>query len=345
MSLGCGTLASPTGDLLAKGIGAAARSNGKQHTLPEKAYHHRIKADDVVDHWADPKSSLNPGSFSKVKSHPTRLWGTQSATTLGGTNREDMAQPDLWRSGEYWNVDSNIRIWGEHETRRGAAAANHDVHRHDQICRYMLEPQPAIGRLSRQTVPRITTSGVVKPDTCFLECWGFDLGLRDRQAKPVTTFKPVNKGRQFRSLRSFNRDFGHMAETLRSQRTTASVPGATHIDGARTFRMEDVGGEAGALKAEADDVADKQGRTYGSRSCNFWEEYGHCTRREGAKLSHGVHSPAFTSHREDYPIKYQLELNPASVYTLKYKKDGMDALRRHDAKDYAPGQTLKLSQE
>lgn len=345
MSLGCGTLASPTGKILAKGIAASSRGNGKQHTLPENAYHKRIKTEDVETHWADPKSSMVPGSFSRVKAHPTRLWGSQSLTQLGGTHREDLAQPDLWKSGEYWNVDSNIRTWGEHEIRRGAAASNHDVHRHDQICRYMLEPQPVVGRLSRQTQPRITTSGVVKPDTCFLECWGFDLGLRDRQAQPIGCFKPVNKGRQFRSQRNFKRDFGHMAETLRSQRLTASTPGLTHIDGARTYRPEDVGGEAGELKSEDDDAMDKKGRTHGSRSCNWWEEYGHCTRREGAKMSHGVHSPAFTVHREDYPIKYQLELNPASVYTLKFKKEGADALRRHVKKEYAPGQTMTMRGE
>eukprot|EP00929_Paragymnodinium_shiwhaense_P108987 TRINITY_DN75343_c0_g1_i1.p1 TRINITY_DN75343_c0_g1~~TRINITY_DN75343_c0_g1_i1.p1 ORF type:complete len:341 (-),score=47.24 TRINITY_DN75343_c0_g1_i1:64-1086(-) len=340
MSYGCGTLASPSGELLARGIEKSSRGNGKQHTLPETAKHTRIKQDDVQDHWLDPRSSMTPGSFTKSRSHPTRLWGSQSATELGGTHREDTMQPDLWRTGEYWNVDSNIRIWGEHEVRRGGAASNHDVHRHDQICRYMLEPQPVIGRLSREQPARITTSGVVKPDTSFLECWGFDLGLRDRQAAPVKCFKPVNKGRQFRSLRNFKqRNFAEMAETMRSQRTTFSTPGQTLIDGGRTFKTEEVAGETG------EESESRPGMTYGSRSCNFWDEYGHCTRREGARLSHSVHSNAFTAHKEDYPIKYQLELNPASVYTLKFRREGHDALRRKDPKEYMPGQSPKVFRE
>jgi len=169
MSLGSGTLANP--HAFKKGTRKAARSNGKQHTLPQNPHTDRIFQEDVEPHWSP-----------KQPKTPTRLWGTvKPVRGLGGEVRED-GVADFWSTGEYWNVDSNIRKWGEHEVRRNAASAAHDVHRHDQYVRIVLPPQPGE---KKQRPERSCVSGVVSPADAFLEAWGFDLGLRDRQARPT----------------------------------------------------------------------------------------------------------------------------------------------------------------
>jgi hypothetical protein len=204
----------------------------------------------------------------------------------------------------------------------------HDIHRHDQKARITLLPQPVVGRLSRENKPRVTTSGFLSPDSCFLENWGFDLGLRDRQAAPATLWKPVGKCEQFRSVRSHNWDKKRMAESQRSMRLTASCPGETMTSTAVRMQPEDIGGEAGELAAGNDSDIVKMGRTHGSRSCHYWDSYDHTVKREAAKMAIGVHSPSHTSHPEEYPFKHG-DLNPAAVYSLKFKKEGHDGLRKH----------------
>mmetsp|Transcript_38188 Transcript_38188/g.122800 ORF Transcript_38188/g.122800 Transcript_38188/m.122800 type:complete len:349 (-) Transcript_38188:45-1091(-) len=305
MSHGCGTLGGPSG--FRTGNLAAASSNGKQHSLPKAPAHGATNKLAVTDHWADQAKG------------PTRLWGTTTKTKLGGEERLDGA-PDHWEKGEFWNVDSNIKIWGEHEVKRNASSSAHDVHRHDQITRTLLEPLKGQEKIGvRQCV-----SGVVSPDCCFLEAWGFDLGSRDRQGRPAPLWKPPTSGEHFRSERSFERDLGRMTENFRSMRRSKTLPG--NIMPVQTVRLkhEDVGGEAGE---HAPPTQDEAGRSFGSRSCRFWDSYDHASRREAAKLACSVHSASASQHRE-FPHK-DCELDPAAVYTLKYRKLGEDSLRKH----------------
>lgn len=312
MSYGAGTGAVPSAFNL--GTAGAARSNGKQHSLPENPHHHKIDPEDIVAHW-----DIN------TKKGPTRLWGETKSTKYGGLERHESCGHQ-WLQGEYWNVDSNIRKWGLHEVKRNAAAANHDVHRHDQYERFVLPPKPGSDKPPRQCV-----SGVVSPDSCFLEAWGFDLGLRDRQGNNTTLWKPVRSGEMFRSDRSFNRHLPRMVENYRALRKTASMPGTILAD---TLRPEDVGGEAGEL-ATRDDTNwqdNRAGRTHGSRSCYGWDNYDHTARREAAKMSCGTHCPSMKEHNQGHPFKEELELNPASIYTKKFRVNGEDSLRRHMGK-------------
>lgn len=327
MSHGCGTLGSPgsSGTILRKSNAAAASSNGKQHTLPKHPRHRLTDGEAVEAHWGidQPKG-------------PTRLWGTTKATRIGGVEREEGSE--LWLKGEYWNCDSNICIWGPHEVKRNAAQQNHDVHRHDQIARVVLPPHPGT-RNGRAQVPKQCMSGVVSADSCFLEAWGFDLGLRDRQANPTGLWKPVNSSQMFRAERSYNRDTKRLLENFRTMRKTASVPGTTMPANVVTLRPEDVGGEAGDAASSEDHMLDRMGRTHGSRSCTFHDTYDHASKREAAKMACAIHSPSFKSHPHAYPIKEHLELNPASVYTRKFKQSGEDALRKHITPSEKMGRT------
>lgn len=318
MSYGCGTLSSPHHKMGSNMTAKAASGNGKQHNIPAKTMHPHITKEMVEAHW-EPR-----GASGKS---PTRLWGSASATKFGGEIRAD-GEPQAWTSGEMWNCDSNIRKWGEHEMRRNAAASSHDVHRHDQIGRVVLQPMQGA---KRQMAPRLCLSGCVSADSSFLEAWGFDLGLRDRQAKPVSLWQPVTKNEQFRGLRSYERDIPRVVENNRSLRRTASTPGVlpTNPDVAFTLRPEDIGGEAGdSMSPDANDL-EKQGRTHGSRSCRGWDGYDHASKREAARLSNAIHSPMLKEHPEGYPFVDEVELHPAAIYTRRFKQGGENACRRH----------------
>jgi len=312
--LGCGTLGGPSG--FRTGNLCASSTNGRQHSLPKNAAHQLLETEDVKAHWT-----------AEQTRGPSRLWGQTKPHRLGGEIRVD-STPELWTTGEYWNVDSNIRIWGEHETRRNAAEAAHDVHRHDQITRIVLPASPGSGKPGRQCV-----SGVVSADCCFLEAWGFDLGLRDRQASPATLWRPPGGAEMFRAERSFIRNTGRMAESFRTLRKSSSLPASPSKTKQRpaivtTLKPEDIGGEAGDLAAPEDAQLASMGRTHGSRSCQFWDRFDHAAKREAAKLALSVHSPTFNAHPA-HPMKDHMEMQPAAVYTRKYKQSGEDALRRH----------------
>lgn len=309
MSIGCGTLGGPQGFRI--GNLAASISNGKQHTLPKNPAHFPTDKLDITNHWE-----------SDQPKGPTRLWGSTKSNKLGGEDR--IEGPDLWLKGEFWNVDSNIRAWGEHETRRNAASAAHDVHRHDMITRVVLPPVQGSGlQESRQCV-----SGVVSADSCFLEAWGFSLGRRDRQARPATLWKPANADEAFRAERSYNRNIGRLVENSRSLRRTATVPGSIHPPNVVTLKPEDVGGEAGDLVDPDDVTLPNAGKTHGSRSCQYWDRYDHVVNREGAKMSCSIHSPSFRAHPDGHIVKENTDLSPAAVYTLKFRKQGQDAYRK-----------------
>jgi len=319
MSHGCGTLAGPSGFDIGNRRKMSATFNGKQHTLPAHPQHSlgstgKLMKEDVAGHWANQTAG------------PQRLWGTTKATRFGGLERED-GTPDRWAKGEFWNTDSNIRVWGEHEVKRNAAEASHDTHRHDMITRMVIVPLPGVGlQKTRQCV-----SGVMSPDCCFLEAWGFDLGQRDRQGMPIKTrWEFVNQGEHFRGPRSYQRDIPRMLDNFRTMRRSKSTPGSTMPLGAVvTFRPEDVGGEAGEIHEHDPHIQpDHSGRTHGSRSCRGWDGYDHCAKREAAKMSVHVHQQSKRSHPEGLPIKDHLELNPAAIYSKRFLDGGEENLRK-----------------
>lgn len=334
MSLACGTLAHPYSEIK-KGNKLASSSNGKQHTLPSKFHHGHMKHEQIAEIWD-----------AKASKQPTRLWGTVTNTRFGGEQRPE-SEAHTWTNGELWNIDSNIKKWGEHEIRRNASSASHDVHRHDQIQRVVLPPQAGA---KKSMGSRLCVSGVVSPDSCFLEAWGFDLGLRDRQAKPVGLWRPVGKAEHFRHPRSYDRNIPRILDYHRSMKLSSSAP--TFSDGlTTTLRPEDVGGEAGDHQAWNPKTSveeklgqslvnmEKAGRMHGSRSCPYHEGYDHTVKREGARMSCSIHSPAFKQHIDGHPFIQEIELRPQAIYTLKYRKaekeqpgSGQKALRKREAK-------------
>jgi len=256
----------------------------------------------------------------KQSDRPTRLWGTATATKYGGEQRPE-TEAQTWTSGDLWNIDSNIRKWSDHEVRRNAASGSHDVHRHDQYSRVTLQPQPGVGN-KKVHAPRLCVSGVVSPDCCFLEAWGFDLGLRDRQAKPCKRGIFVGKAEQFRAPRSYDRDIPRMAEHRRALNKTSSAPGQfseTITTMMATLRPEDIGGEAGDQGGQQALDHETAGKVHGSRSCNYWDSYDHTCKREGAKLSCSIHSPAFRESKDAHPYVDEIELRPQAIYTKKYR--------------------------
>eukprot|EP00913_Durusdinium_trenchii_P031712 g29698.t1 len=151
------------------------------------------------------------------------------------------------------------------------------------------------------------------------QAWGFDLGLRDRQGNNTGLWKPVGRNEMFRSERSYTRNIERILQNTRTLRGSASVPGSVM---AQTLKPEDIGGEAGELSTPDDATMLRAGLS----SCYGWDRYDHTCRREAAKLSCSIHCPAEKVHAEGYPFK-ELDLNPASVYTKKFRMTGEASLR------------------
>lgn len=282
MSSGCGTLAKsfelPTSHAASGNPGTGPN---RQHTLPESAKHPRD--------WYT-KNATTTLPRGALKDSASRLWGSTIPTRYGGEEAVDSV-PEHWEVGEFWNRDSNIRLWQPHYVRRNWAAGAHDVHRHDQIIKIKL---PGSDRES--------ISGVLASDCCFLEAWGFDLGLRDRQARKTPLFRPPCKAEQFRSKKSFQRS-----------RSEGKI-----LD--RTIGVPELG---------------TQGETFGSASHEGYDSYDHTVAREGARLSHSIHAHQFRGIQaglhQAYPHDH-CNLRPAAIYTLKYKKFGEEkGLRSHDS--------------
>eukprot|EP00439_Symbiodinium_sp_Y106_P057558 s1116_g8.t1 len=97
---------------------------------------------------------------------------------------------------------------------------------------------------------------------------------------------------------------------------------------AQTLKPEDTAGEAGEISSADDATMLRAGRTFGSRSCYYWDRFDHTCKREAAKMSCATHCPAEREHVEGYPFK-ELDLNPAAVYTRKFRMSGEASLRNH----------------
>jgi len=298
MSSGCGTLAHPHSPLK-KGNSRAASGNGRQHTLPKSPQHKLIDAEDIEAHWAPTQSKI-----------PTRLWGTTKATKYGGVERVN-GEADHWIHGDFWNCDSNITRWSEHEVKRNAAAANHDVHRHDQIRRILLQ------------------HGDKREKASSVGSGGFDSSSRDRPGG--TIWMPSSSCEHFRSVRSYSRNVDRLTHHFRSLRRSASSPGVSPSE-KMTLRPEDVGGEAGELSSLEDKSLESAGRTHGSRSCPYWDRADHAVKREGARLSNGVHSKSLHKHPDGHPFVDNCELRPAAIYTRRFKVGGEDNLRKYEGR-------------
>lgn len=379
MSHGCGTLAVPTNKGgFAKGTKKAASGNGKQHYLPTKSMHphvHTLSKDqtepmrfrhtshpdieNVDTHWEQQltstkgptrlNASQTPGQLAQAE-YDAELQDYQRPGGIEKHRRVNPAiKPKVWSSGDHWNIDSNIRKWTQHEIKRNAAGASHDVHRHDQIQRFVLLPQKDGTGIQK---PRLCMSGAISSDCCFLEAWGYDLGLRDRQARPAPLWKPVSRTNIFRGERSFDRQIPRIHDYKRTLlQKSHSLPDFEQL----TLKFEDVAGETevdpmcfsekpmtehGGKKA--DEMA-KMGRTHNARSCNYHNSYDHAVSREAARLSCAIHSPVFRKHREDYPFVDEIELHPSAIYTRKFReKGGLLALRGHEGNSrHVPGQSPK----
>jgi hypothetical protein len=393
MSLGSGTLANLTEPKPhAKGNKLAASGNGKQHHLPSKTMHNHVCAlhkdqtepmrfrhtshpdfEHVDTHWEQQLTSTKGPTRTAASQTPGQAHAADYEATAaafarknpdfhhkydlkGGECIHPAIKSHVWSSGDHWNLDSNIRKWTNHEMRRTAAGSSHDVHRHDQIQRFVLPPQTT-GKGIKHA--RLCMSGAVSPDCNFLEAWGFDLGFRDRQANPAPLFKPVCRDNMFRAVRSFDRDLPVLTEFKRSLTRSASLPdvgveiptlkpediaGDTREQNHRDWPMSSKGGpiteHTGEAAEKIDEMA-KGGRTFASRSCNYWDSYDHTVKREGARLSCGTHAPVFQKHKEDYPFVDEVELHPAAIYTRKFREQGgLMAMRgRLGNSRHVPGNT------
>jgi hypothetical protein len=197
---------------------------------------------------------------------------------------------------EYWNPDSMISNWTDTEIRRDAAGGAHDVHRHDAIKQHTLPGSD-----------RVSISGVMTADACFLEPWGFSLGSRDRQGNPVGWFKPTTQGENFRTTESYQ---------------MPTNPKST-INFQSNYRP-------------GTDL--QKGELFGTKSCRGWDRWNHTAYREAAKMSNGIHRNSERKHK--YPGT-NCEIRPASIYTLNFKKNGEAVMQDHIPKTVKHGAPSK----
>lgn len=290
----------------------AASNNGKQNALPYNPRHAGRGAwIEEGEERAAIEAAKNPEKsalFGCGPAVPTRVWNDHKKTPYGGIETKE-ENCHLWTVGDFWNRDSNIRKWTKHEVFRNMANANHDVHRWDQV---------RVLRLPGSE--RNSTSGLLSSDTCFLEMWGYPLGLRDRGGRAVPLWRPPNANEQFRAKASF------------LQRSVSD--GKLH--GGMTCSM---GPSIQNALEPKDDKTLHLGLTHASTSCRGWDNYNHTTVREAAKLALSVHSHDTLGQKKtfgqagpaDYPHD-RLELRPSAIYTLKFRKYGEQSLRDHVTK-------------
>lgn len=290
------------------------KASTRQHGLPTNPRHTRVPdREEVNEYWS-------------------------SAHSKGAKTDPFSTKSELWSSGEFWNVDSNIRKWTLHEVRRNAAAANYATHAPDQVSRTMLVRHEDDRKTERQP---ISTSGMLAGDEFYLGPAGFELGARDRAGLPVDPpWGRVGRGQMFRGPRSFDRNISRLADYKRSLMlpgavnpirshsegtlASSSQPGQTLLD---PFVAEDVLGESISKHTSPEQI----GSMFDSRSCRYWDNWGHATKREAARLAYSVMSPQVTEHRDGHPVGECGEIRPAFVYTKKYKKARAGTLGSQDS--------------
>lgn len=209
--------------------------------------------------------------------------------------------PCYWEHGDFWNRDSLIQKWQEHHVRRQGAQNAHDVHRHDQITKLKL-----VGS------DRVSTSGLLSADSSFLDAWGFPLGLRDRQSRPTTLWRPVTTGQQFRSRDNYVNSLENCHNNTRPRRERS-----------KHYRSKSHGPSA--------DRTIVSGATHGAESSEGWNAWGHTTKRESAKMANSIHGQANVEHPWGIPHD-QMDLRPGAIYTKKYKKSGDDGIRKFESR-------------
>eukprot|EP00397_Hematodinium_sp_SG-2012_P024443 GEMP01025462.1.p1 GENE.GEMP01025462.1~~GEMP01025462.1.p1 ORF type:complete len:315 (+),score=51.14 GEMP01025462.1:51-995(+) len=267
-----------------------------QHTLPENSKHIRLSevvAKQIYATKGDPE-----GKSQLVNDYPARQWGEVTRTRVGGEQMID-SHPNYWEHGDFWNRDSLIRKWQPHHVRRQAAQSSHDIHRHDQITTLKL--------LGSNNVARVSTSGLLSADSSFLDAWGFPLGLRDRQSRPTSLWRPVSKIEQFRSkdnyvnsLENYHSNDRSKAERYKLCRSKSEGP-----DGDKTIG---------------------EGLQFGSLSYEGWNAWNHVCKREFSKMACSIFGQARVAHPWGIPHD-QMDLRPGAIYTKKYKNGGDSALR------------------
>jgi hypothetical protein len=193
---------------------------------------------------------------------------------------------------EYYDTDSMIKNWTDTEIRRDAASAAHAVHAHNEIKQFTLPGSD-----------RVSISGVMTADACFLEPWGFSLGIRDRQGNPTGLWKPVNQGEQFRTVDSYQ---------------MPTIPKNT-LSFQSNYRP---GTEL------------QEGKLYGTQSCRGWDRFNHTAYREGSKMANVIHRNSMRKYK--YPGN-NCEVRPASIYTLNFKKNGEAVMQDHQPKTVKHG--------
>jgi len=287
-----------------------------QHTLPSNTRHTRTCV--APSNQIQGLKSMKEGMLNE---NPSRIWGKSKITRFGGEAMVDES-PEFWEHGDFWNRDSLVRKWDQHQVRRQAAQSSHDVHRHDQLT-----------RLKLAGTNRISTSGLLSAGSSFLEAWGFPLGLRDRQSRPTSLWWPVSKTDQFRS----RKNFAYSLENHHSSRTPRA-------DRSKTYRAETQGPQelhAGPHCAQTG-CGKNCGEIYGSCSSEFWDSWDHSCKREGAKLACSIHGQTHMTHPWGLPHD-KTDLRPGAIYSKKWKKWGPAALRDHVRRSLAVEQGKSFS--
>jgi len=270
--------------------------NGRQHSLPREVHHTRMCQKEIKQMFPSVKTK---DSFTRIlNDKPTRPWGTGTLTRWGGEGVED-STAEGWLCGNFWNTDSNIRLLDGWDNKREAAKTAHDIHRHDMITKLTLPGKD-----------RVSDSGVLSADSCFLEAWGFDLGLRDRGARPTSLWRPPTRELEF-------------GIKVRS----TGLPGSksSSRQGSRRSRVYAYGTNDPVVLEDM-----QQPR---------WDGFEHVVKREGARRSQDIHRHEAMDH--GYPHD-KVELRPQAIYTRKYQKFGHEAYREHDRKEPIDRSRIKL---
>lgn len=148
---------------------------------------------------------------------PNRVYGEVVRTKYGGEQSVQDQFQTWWERGEHWNRDSNIRRWTFQETRRNAAHAAHDVHRHDQVNGEKLpgDRESNIEIFKTWIPPRHTDKYDPKKSGATLAC-----GVHHQCNKANTEFGWCYDGEMVRPTAIYTKKFQKMGEEAFRKRGT-----------------------------------------------------------------------------------------------------------------------------